>query len=128
MTADLNPEDALALEKAAATARKSVRDEAHRARQLILSDAQVAREIEQAERLTRLETQLAQLSEEIKRYVDADLEAHAELLSKVVAQSGKIDGLLELKAKGMGALWLASAVLGTGVLGIIYAVISYFRS
>lgn len=31
----------------------------------------------------------------------------------------KLDELLELKSKGMGAVWLISAILGTGVLAFV---------
>ena len=78
-------------------------------------------QVEHAERLMRLETQLSQISEDIKKYVEADLAAHNELCDKV-------DGLLALKEKGMGALWLASAILGTGLLGIAYACINWLKS
>lgn len=39
----------------------------------------------------------------------------------------KLDSLLELRSKGMGAFWLASALLGTGLLGIIYAVANWMK-
>lgn len=38
----------------------------------------------------------------------------------------KLDSLLELKAKGMGALYLVSLVVGSGVLGVIALVMNLF--
>jgi hypothetical protein len=39
---------------------------------------------------------------------------------------GKLDSLLELKAKGMGAFWLISLVIGSGVLGLVAFVTNMF--
>lgn len=39
---------------------------------------------------------------------------------------GKLDSLLELKAKGMGAFWLVSLVIGSGVLGLVAIVTNMF--
>lgn len=40
----------------------------------------------------------------------------------------KLDSLLELKSKGMGAIGLASLVLGSGVLGLIALVINFLNN
>lgn len=39
----------------------------------------------------------------------------------------KLDNLLELKAKGMGALGLASLVIGSGFLGLIALLFNFFK-
>lgn len=39
----------------------------------------------------------------------------------------KLDGLLELKSKGMGAFWLASTIVGTGIVGLIVAFANYLK-
>lgn len=39
----------------------------------------------------------------------------------------KLDVLLELRHKGMGAFWLASGLLGTTVMGAIFAFISWMK-
>lgn len=39
----------------------------------------------------------------------------------------KLDNLLELKAKGMGALGLVSLVVGSGILGLIAIIFNFFR-
>jgi hypothetical protein len=39
----------------------------------------------------------------------------------------KLDDLLELRNKGVGAFWLASGLFGTGVLGVIYSLFGWLR-
>lgn len=68
------------------------------------------------ERITALEVQVYHLTETVNT-----------LLRVTEAQNEKLDSLLELKAKGMGAIWLASAVLGSGILGGIYLLTSWLR-
>lgn len=55
----------------------------------------------QIERIARVEEQVYQLKVKVDRL------------------EGKIDQLLELKDKGAGAFWFASALIGTGVVGLI---------
>lgn len=50
-----------------------------------------------------------------------------DLVKKVETMDHKLDQLLELKSKGMGAFWLASLILGTGVLGGLASFISWFK-
>jgi hypothetical protein len=40
-----------------------------------------------------------------------------ELEKKFDAMDAKIDKLLDLRSKGAGAFWLATALLGTGIVG-----------
>lgn len=68
------------------------------------------------ERITALEVEVKYLRETV-----------SDLLEVTKAQNEKLDSLLELKAKGMGAIWLASAVLGSGILGAIYMLTSWLR-
>lgn len=68
------------------------------------------------ERITALEVEVKYLRETVN-----------DLLEVTKAQNEKLDSLLELKAKGMGAIWLASAVLGSGILGGIYLLTSWLR-
>ncbi len=39
----------------------------------------------------------------------------------------KLDNILELRQKGLGAFWLASALIGTGIIGFIGSVFGWFR-
>jgi len=67
------------------------------------------REIEWAQRIAVLELKVQQLneqSEEIK---------------------SKLDELLQLRSKGVGAFWLASTLLGTGIVGVIFALFNWMK-
>lgn len=39
----------------------------------------------------------------------------------------KLDELLHLKSKGIGALWLVSLIVGSGILGLVTMVTSFFN-
>lgn len=39
----------------------------------------------------------------------------------------KLDQLLELRSKGMGAFWLASALFGTGILGLFMTLVNWMK-
>jgi len=62
----------------------------------------------QIERLTRVEEQVS------------------ELRNKVDAMDEKIDELLAIRYKGVGAFWLASALMGTGIIGFFVKVLHLF--
>lgn len=40
----------------------------------------------------------------------------------------KLDELLLFRAKGVGAFWLASALLGTGIVGTVVTIIEWIKS
>lgn len=69
-----------------------------------------------AERLARLETEMKQVLANHVRYdsVFADINT-------------KLDSLLTLRHKGAGAFWLASILMGTGIVGFFSAIVEYFR-
>ena len=50
-----------------------------------------------------------------------------ELSQRVKGMDDKLDQLLELKAKGMGAFWFASLIVGTGVAGMFTTFIAWFK-
>ncbi len=68
-----------------------------------------------AERLTRLETQMEQVF-----LFQSD---HKEMTKEMNA---KLDSLLTLRHKGAGAFWLASALFGTSIVGLASTVWGYF--
>jgi len=39
----------------------------------------------------------------------------------------KLDDLLALRQKGIGAFWVASSLLGTGIVGALSLVIDWFK-
>ena len=64
---------------------------------------------DQAERLAVLETRFDQLMAD-----NNDIKS-------------KLDELLELKQKGLGAFWLIGLVVGTGILGLSAALTGFFQ-
>lgn len=69
----------------------------------------VAKMPTQAERLAALETSSALLSVQVQN-IDA-----------------KLDNLLALRDRGLGAFWLASALLGTSFVGFITMMLGWFH-
>lgn len=65
--------------------------------------------LKDAERIAVMEHQVGQLNE------------------RVQSMDEKLDQLLELKAKGMGAFWFASLIVGTGVAGMFTTIVSWIR-
>jgi len=47
-----------------------------------------------------------------------------EMMSK---QNEKLDELLGLKNRGVGAFWLASALAGTGIIGVLVSVVEWIK-
>lgn len=50
-----------------------------------------------------------------------------DLTTAVNSMESKLDDLLALKNKGAGVFWLFSAILGSGIIGILIPVIDWFR-
>jgi len=65
--------------------------------------------IKDGERIAVVEHKVEQLSQDVQK-MDA-----------------KLDQLLELKAKGMGAFWFASLIVGTGVAGMFTTVLAWIK-
>lgn len=61
------------------------------------------------ERIMRLETQMA------------DIQAQQNQIND------KLDDLIALRNKGLGVFWVASSLLGTGIVGAIVEIISWLR-
>lgn len=79
------------------------------------------------ERITALEIEVKHLQNSFEDAMAAMRAEHTALRDVINSQNEKLDSLLELKAKGMGAIWLASAVLGSGILGALYMMTSWLR-
>lgn len=69
-----------------------------------------------AERLTRLEVEMKQ--------VMANQEKFEAVCTDI---STKLDSLLALKYEGAGAFWLASILMGTGIVSLLTNLAEYFR-
>ena len=70
-----------------------------------------------AERLARLEVEMKQVMASQDKF---------EIVCKDI--SSKLDSLLTLRHKGVGAFWLASLLMGTGIVGFFHALMDYFRN
>lgn len=62
------------------------------------------------ERITALEVQMQHLTEIVEK------------------QNAKLDDLLGLRNKGVGAFWLASALAGTGIIGVVFSFFEWIKS
>jgi len=76
-----------------------------------------------------------QLSNEaiVQRLIRLELE-HDQLLEKLedarkstLEMNQKLDELLALRNKGIGAFWLASALVGTGIIGVIISILGVWK-
>lgn len=50
------------------------------------------------------------------------------LIEDLEARDQKLDALLELKNKGMGAIWLATIICSASMVGFVTGIISWVRS
>lgn len=76
--------------------------------------------IETAERIAVLESQVQTLNDNLK--------SHAEVTNKKMESvDEKLDELLHLRSKGVGAFWLASSILGTGIVGFVLGIVNWLR-
>ncbi len=46
---------------------------------------------------------------------------------KLSAIDNKLESLLQLKSKGMGAFWLASLIFGTSVVSLVAVMVSWIK-
>lgn len=59
----------------------------------------------------------------------AVLETEVKYLKDTINKmDGKLDELLQLRSKGVGAFWLASALLGTSIIGLLGTVFDWFKA
>ena len=63
----------------------------------------------EVERLTTLEVQMQHLTDIVEK------------------QNTKLDELLGMKNKGVGAFWLASALAGTGIIGACVTLVEWIK-
>lgn len=77
-------------------------------------------ELQWAQRIAVLETQVQQLTSSINDYV------HEDRLEKRAIRRD-LESLLSLKHKGAGAFWLASALAGTGIVTIVLSLVDWAK-
>ena len=69
------------------------------------------------ERLATLEAEMRQVF---------NFQAEHKIQTKEINR--KLDELLSLRNKGVGAFWLASALTGTGILGAFWGLLELFKN
>jgi ferritin-like metal-binding protein YciE len=72
------------------------------------------------ERLVTVEVEVRELKKAFEEHKQETRDDLAEIKTQLA-------DLLELKNKGMGAFWLASAVVGSGIVSIIWQFINWLR-
>ena len=72
------------------------------------------------ERIAALEIQMGILQAAVKESTEAAERRHATM-------DGKLDDLLFLKNRGVGAFWLASALVGTGIIGSVVTMYDWWK-
>lgn len=70
---------------------------------------------------------LASLETKVDLHKDAADASRQELKDKIGEIDKKLDTLLELRHKGAGAFWLASAIFGTGIVSLFYTFLGWFK-
>lgn len=73
-------------------------------------------EVHVVQRLTKLESEVSQL-----------LQNQEKREQQMATIDGKLDDLLDLRNKGIGAFWLATSLLGTGLVGTVLAFIDWIK-
>jgi hypothetical protein len=66
------------------------------------------------------------MSTQVERIAQLEIRV-ASLEDKVDEMNNKLDELLTLKNKGAGAFWLASLIVGTGVAGFFFQIITWLK-
>lgn len=74
----------------------------------------------QSERLAIVETEVKLIKDELHEH-KLDTKHQFEIVN------GKLDDLIQLKYKGMGAFWLAASIIGSGIGGLLLSVLNYFK-
>lgn len=77
--------------------------------------------------MSTLQERIAVLEEKVQRLND-DFSHHAiETRNEYKVVDEKLDNLLVLRDKGVGAFWLASTIFGTGIVGGVVMLFNYLR-
>jgi hypothetical protein len=54
------------------------------------------------------------------------LNAHNDMKANLKEVNDKLDDLLELRNKGIGAFWLATSLAGAGAISIFFQILNWF--
>lgn len=80
----------------------------------------MAAPLNQGERIARLEALIDTMRTQ-------NAEKHGELKTQQEEIKEKLDDLLAMRNKGIGAFWLVSSLLGTGIIGFIFQLVSWWK-
>jgi hypothetical protein len=75
----------------------------------------------QGERITGMEVEVRELKKSFEDHKVHTANEFKEL-------NTKLDELLALRNKGAGVFWLASSLIGTGIVGVIIQLITWIKS
>lgn len=71
------------------------------------------------ERLSALEVEVANLKYALEESRKESVAARKDVQERHDKMDKKLDDLLSMRDKGLGAFWLASALFGTGLIGLV---------
>lgn len=72
------------------------------------------------ERIAVLETKVETLAQKFDDHV-------TETRAENKALEAKLDSLLTIKNQGVGAFWLASALMGSGIIGLVISFVQWIK-
>lgn len=74
----------------------------------------------QSERLAIVETEVKSIKDELHEH-------KIETKHQFEIVNSKLDDLIQLKYKGMGAFWLAASIIGSGIGGLLVSLMNLFK-
>lgn len=76
---------------------------------------------------TDLVARLAVLEVKVDQWNQQCSSDRAETKAQITSLDSKLDELLTFRAKGVGAFWLASTLLGTSLVGALATVVNWMK-
>lgn len=81
----------------------------------------------QGERLAVIEERLRHIAEKLEEHIAHDAEVQKEVTDELKNLGKKLDGLLEIKHKGLGVFWVGASFVGIIVSLLAGAVSEFIR-
>lgn len=79
----------------------------------------------QGERLVRMEVEVTALKDSLEEHKQETNRRFDEISRRQDEANSKLDDLLALRNKGAGVFWLIATLVGTGIVGGAWQVLSY---
>jgi hypothetical protein len=73
------------------------------------------------ERLAVMESEIGRIKDQLAEMKSERRQEQLATSAQLSAIDGKLDGLTALRNKGIGAFWLASGLIGSGIIGTLVA-------